>query len=324
LEQGQFRLILALIKVPTSIIITKMKHITFFFLLFLSYSAFSQELNCQIEINRQQLSGTNEQFFQSMHNDIYEFMNNKRWTEHVYNNDERIECKFQITLSSQVGNKFTGTLSVQSRRPIYNSTYNTVMLNYQEKKEDFIFDYIEKQTLDFNESSFSSNLTAVLAFYAYVIIGLDYDSFSLNGGGAYFQKAMNIVNNAQSANEPGWKAYENLKNRYWLIENLTNEIYKPMRDCSYSYHRLGLDVLSEKPEAGRSEIVNAIEELKKVHNRKPSSFLMNLFFIAKGDEIINIFSEGFADEKSKVATILKEVDPANLTKYEAMTKSSSN
>jgi hypothetical protein len=246
-------------------------------------------------------------------------MNNRQWTSHVYDYSERIECNILINLTDYNGmDGFVGTLQIQSRRPVYNTSYNTTLLNYMENEGDFQFQYIEQQPLEFQETTHLSNLTSVLAFYAYIIIGLDYDSYSMEGGTEYFQNAQTIVNNAQSSTDVGWKAYESRKqnNRYFLIENLLDDRYGALRRCSYRYHRLGLDVMSERPEIGRAEIAESFELLQKVHRFKPNSFLMNLFFSAKSDEIVNIFSESFPAEKQKVYNVLKVVDITNAQKYE--------
>ena len=185
---------------------------------------------------------------------------------------------------------------------------------------NFHFKYVESEPLEFNINSHTSNLTSIIAYYCYIIIGMDYDTFGNSAGTPYFQLAERIVQNAQSAQEAGWKAYENLKNRYWLVENLLNNQYSDMRDFMYVYHRQGMDKLAEKPAEGRSSIESAIDKLKNIHRKKPGSFLMSIYTTAKGDEIINVFSEGFPDEKARVYNIMKEADPANATKYEKIMK----
>lgn len=281
----------------------------------------AQELNCTVQINHQQIQGANVQVFQSMQKDLFEFMNNRKWTDNVFSNDERIDCSININVSAVTGSsKYTATIQVQSRRPIFNSTYYSTMFNFQEKKEDFVFDYIEHQPFDFNENSFTNNITSVLAFYAYLIIGLDYDTFSPGGGSQYLQKAQNIVSNAQVSSEPGWKAVESLRNRYWLAENLTNESYAELHTFLYEYHRLGLDVMSEKADAGRAVIAKSLDNLLTVNRKKPSLFFINLLMSSKSDEFVNIFSETFPSEVAQVVNVLKEIDPANISKYEKITK----
>lgn len=294
--------------------------ITILSIILLTFSAISQELDCRIQINHSKLQGTtNDKLFQTMQQELYEFINNTNWTNHVYSRDERIECNIFITVESQISSdEFSGKIQISSSRPVYNTSYLTPVLNHMDN--NFQFKYVEFEPLDFNENSFSSNLTAVIAYYCYIIIGMDYDTFGPSAGTPYFQKAEKIVNSAQAAQEPGWKAYENLKNRYWLVENLLNSQYSAMRDFMYTYHRLGMDKMSDKPSEGRASIEQALEDLKNTHRRKPGSLLMTLYTTAKGDEIINVFSESFPDEKARVYNIMKEVDPANSSKYEKIMK----
>jgi len=297
------------------------KILVLFALIFVLAKANAQELNCTIQINHQQVQGANVQVFQSMQKDMYEFINNRKWTDNVFSNDERIDCSITLNVSAVTGSsRYTATIQVQSRRPVYNATYYSTIFNFQEKKEDFTFDYIEHQPLEFNENSYTTNITSVLAFYAYVLIGLDYDTFSPGGGSPYFQKAQNIVSNAQVSSEPGWKAVESLRNRYWLAENLTNEGYSELHTFMYEYHRLGLDVMNEKADAGRAVVAKTLENLMSVNRKKPSLFFINLLMTIKSDEFINIFSESFPSEVAQVSNILKEIDPANVSKYEKIIK----
>ncbi len=285
-----------------------------------SLSVFAQELDCRIQVNHSKLQGTtNDKLFQTLQQELYEFINNTNWTNHVYTRDERIECNIYITIDDQISSdEFNAKIQVTSSRPVYNTSYLSPILNHLDN--NFQFKYVEFEPLEFNENSFSNNLTAVIAYYCYIIIGMDYDTFGSSAGTPYFQKAEKIVQNAQAAQESGWKAYENLKNRYWLVENLLNSQYSAMRDFMYTYHRLGLDKMSDKPSEGRAGIEQAIEDLKNTHRKKPGSFLMTLYTTAKGDEIINVFSEGFPDEKARVYNIMKEIDPANSSKYEKIMK----
>lgn len=279
----------------------------------------SQDLRCNIQLVTQQIQGTNKQIFQTLQTAMYEFMNNRNWTNHVYEYNERIECTILINLTEQLGaDEFKGTIHIQSSRPAYNSTYNTTMINFQDN--DFRFRYLEFEPLEFNEQTHLSNLTSVLAFYAYIIIGLDYDSFSPEGGTPYFQKAEAIVNNAQNVVEPGWKPYDGArnKNRYWLIKNILDDEYRSIRQFFYRYHRLGIDLMDSKVNEGRAEIAESIRLLQEVYRRKPDPylFLLQLVFDAKANEFVNIFSESFPEEKRRVVTILREIDPANTAKYE--------
>lgn len=288
---------------------------------FLTLSIPAQELNCNVQIVTQQIQGTNKKIFETLQASIYEFMNNRSWTNHVYSYNERIECNIMINLTEQLSSDdFRGTIQVQSRRPVYNSTYNSVMLNI--KDNDVRFRYVEFEPLEFNETSHGSNLTSLLAYYAYIIIGLDYDSFGFEGGTEYLQKAERIVINAQNAVEPGWKAYEgsNYRNRFWLIQNLLDENYSPVREFTYSYHRQGLDMLNDQAGEGRTNIASAFLLLQQVFRKKPDPYLylIQVLFDAKSDEFINLFRamESPPDERRRAHQILTEVDPANTSKYD--------
>jgi len=295
-----------------------------YFLLLILLTSFitvsSQELKCNIQVNSQKIQGTNRTVFQTLQTSIYEFMNNTSWTNHIYSIDERIECNIMINISEQIGSdEYKGTIQVQSRRPIFNTSYNTTTLNYLDN--NLQFRYLEYDKLEFNENSHLNNLTSTLAFYAYIILGIDYDSFSYLGGSEYFMKAEKIMNNAQNAIERGWKPYEgNRKNRYWMIENIMNDKYKPVREVFYRYHRLGLDRMNEKLVEGRAEVVECMVSLQKVFREKPDPymFFLQLFFDAKNDELVSLFMESYATEKTRVVNILTEIDNPNSSKYKTI------
>lgn len=298
--------------------IKKLLIITVFFY---SFSIYSQELNCNIQLITQQIQGTNKQVFETMQGAIYEFMNSTPWTTNVFDVDERIECTMLFNLQEQIGDdEFRGTLQIQVRRPVYNSSFNTVLFNYVDN--DLHFRYVEYQPLQFNENSHISNLTSILAYYAYIILGLDYDSFSYEGGTEFFQKAEKIVNNAQNASQKGWKSIESpsRKNRYWLVNNILNEDFSPAREFIYRYHRMGLDRMYEKLNEARAEIAEGLKLLQQVYRNKPDPFMhfLQVIYDAKSDELVNIFKESFPEEKSRIFAILNEIDPANTNKYEAI------
>ena len=275
----------------------------------------AQELRCNVSISASKIQGANRNVFRTMQADLYEFMNNRKWTDHVYDSDERIECNIFIQLDEQASSdEFKGSMTVQLRRPVFNSSYETTLLNIKDK--DFHVRYVEFQPMDFNETSNSNNLTSIMAFYAYVILGTDYDSFSPEGGTEYFQKAQQIVNNSQNSSYEGWKAYESERNRYWLVENLMNRSYSAFRQCTYRYHRLGLDKMSDKLAEGRAEIAESLRLLQRLFRNRPNLYLFPVFFDAKADELVNIFSGSYADEKNRMLTLLNEIDPSNGTKYE--------
>ncbi|MCL3780586.1 DUF4835 family protein [Prolixibacteraceae bacterium JC049] len=281
----------------------------------------AQELRCSVSVSGQQIKGANQNMFQTMQRDLYEFMNNKKWTNHLYDTDERIKCNIYIRLTEQVSSdEFKGTINVQLKRPVFNASYETTVLNI--KDEDFHIRYVEFQQLEFDEKSNKDNLTNIMAYYAYVILGFDYDTFSPLGGTEYFEKARQIVNNSQSARERGWKPFEKEKNRYWLVENILNKSYSSFRDAIYRYHRKGLDIMSEKQDEGRSEIVEALRSVQKVYRVRSYLYITRLFFDAKVDEIANLFTKSFPDEKNRVMAILNEVDPSNGSKYDKILKSS--
>lgn len=280
----------------------------------LSTPLFSQELRCNVQIASQQIQGTNKQVFRTLQSSVYEFMNTTRWTDHAYSYDERIECTILINLTTQISaDEFSGNMQIQVSRPVYNSSYNSVLLNF--KDDDVQFKYVEYQTLDFNEATTPTSLTGLLSYYAYIILGLDYDTYSPDGGSVYFSKAEEIVNKMQNSNVKGWKAYESRDNRYWLVENILNNAYSPVRECLYRYHRLGLDRMAERLTESRAEIAESLRLLQKAYRAKPGSFILQIFFDAKADELVNIFSESFTDEKKRVYNILSEIDPANISKY---------
>lgn len=279
----------------------------------------AQELRCNVSISSQKIQGANQNLFRTMQSDIYEFMNNRKWTEHVYSYDEKIRCNIMIRLDEQISaDEFRGSIQVQLTRPVFNSSYETTVLNI--KDNDFRCRYVEFQPLEFNETSNRDNLTNILAYYAYVIIGFDYDSFSQEGGTPYFEKAQAIVNNSQNAPEKGWKSFESERNRYWLMENILNKSYSDYRKCMYSYHRNGLDLMNEKIEEGRANIAESLRDLQKVFRRRPSTYILQMFFDSKADELVNIFSKTFPDERNRVMTILNEIDPSNGNKYEKIAK----
>ena len=251
----------------------------------------AQELNCNVRVTYPTITGTSVQVYQAMQKDLFEFMNNRKWTNNVFENNERIECAIVINVSSKSGNNFVSTIQVQSNRPIFGTSYQSPLLNLKEDDDIFDFEYIENQAIEFNENRHSSNLLSVMAYYAYIIIGMDYDSFSSEGGTEYFQKAQKIVNNAQSSSNKGWKAFEAKKqdNRYFLVENLLNSRYGSIRRAMYRYHRLGLDTMNEKLEAGRNEISESLRYLQRVYRINKNLYLTKVVLDSKSNEIADIF-----------------------------------
>lgn len=280
----------------------------------------SQELRCNVQIISNQIQGTNKQIFKTLQQDIYEFMNNRIWTNQEFQNNERIECKILINMQKRTGDEFSGNMTVSSRRPVYNSSYNTTM--FQFKDNDFQFRYLENEPLEFDINQFKSNLTSILAYYAYILIGIDFDSFSPMGGTPYFQMAQQVVSNAQNARGPGWKAFESRRNRYWLVENILNGEYGPIREFIYQYHRQGLDKMHDDVAQARSAIFQSLELLREVHREQPDPymFFMNLMIEAKSSEFINVFSESPQGQASRAYEILAEIDPSQSEKYKKITQ----
>jgi hypothetical protein len=283
------------------------------------FRAQAQELNCMVSVVSQQVQGSNREVYDAMQKSIMEFMNNTSWTDHIFKDEERIQCQLMFNISSRISDdEFEGTLQIQSSRPVWGTSLTTVMFNHRDN--DLYFKFNDFEPLRFNETQFTSNLVSILAFYANLIIGLDYDSFSADGGTLFFQRAEAIVTNAQNSQQSGWKAYESTKNRYWLVENLLNDKYRAMRSCLYRYHRLGLDRMSERLDEGRAEIAEALIELRPAYRENPTAIIFQIFFTAKSDEIVNIFSQSYPDEKNRVITALKEIDPGNLAKWDRIAK----
>ncbi|MGE5382639.1 MAG: DUF4835 family protein [Omnitrophica WOR_2 bacterium] len=284
------------------------------FMLLIS-TAHSQEFNIVVQVTSPQVEGTEKKIFETLQQELNDFVNNRKWTNYDYKPEERIEGTILITVSErQSSDQFTAKINVALRRPVFNASYNTPLLNYIDK--DFDFTYVEFQPLEFNDNVFTSNLTSTIAYYLYVYLGLDGDSFARMGGTPYFAAAQNIVNLAQNAREKGWKAFESQKNRYWLIENLTNPAYSGVREAMYKYHRLGLDVMADDVERGRTAINESLELLRKANRERPGLFLLQLFLEAKRDELINIYSGASPMDKTSAVNILKEIDPANAARYQ--------
>jgi hypothetical protein len=291
-----------------------MKRLLIVFLSCFSIAAMAQELNCQVQVLTPQIQESNKQIYETMQTQIREFMNNRKWTNDIFQNKEKIECSIIINIMERTStDDFKGTIQVYSRRPIYKSSYDSPMINHQDN--DFTFRYVQDQLLEFDENSSTSNLISTLAFYAYVILALDYDSFSADGGTVYWQKAQTIVNNSQQLAERGWKSFEGSRNRYWLVENALNLEFKPLRNCLYRYHRLGFDKMVDNVADGRRVVLESLKELRRVYNDRPNSFFMQFFFNAKSDEVVSLFSEAQAEDKNQAVQLLTAIDPGNISKY---------
>lgn len=299
-----------------------MRPIHTFLTLFLTVAlvqSVAQELRCKVTVNADQVQYTNKRLFKTLETAITEFVNNKTWTKDNFAPDERIECAMLITVTKfDAPDQFSATIQVNSSRPVYNSGYSSTILNYRD--QDFNFNYLENAPIEFTPDQFRSNLSSVLAYYVYVILAMDYDSFSEEGGTQYYTEAQRIVSNAQSTSFTGWTGSEKPKNRFWLIDNILQTTFLPLRTTSYNYHRLGLDIMGENPVEARKVILNSLEELKKIHAIKPLSFSIQLFFLAKVDEIVGLFSKADQAEKDRLLSVVRTIDPINTSKYNTILK----
>jgi hypothetical protein len=275
----------------------------------------AQELLCEVEIDTRQVEGTEKKVFESLKTALFEFMNNRIWTGYEFEVNEKIECSMLLTIENRISfDEFEGSLTLALRRPVFNSNYNTVLFNYIDR--DIRFKYVEFQPLDFDRNTFTSNLTSIFGFYAYLFIGLDFDSFGNNAGSPFFESAQSIVNAAQNSTSSGWKSFEDQRNRFWLLENITNPAYAKVRQFYYEYHRKGLDQMYDDPDKGRQNILKSLKHLQEVKKTRPGLFILQVIMEAKRDEFINIFSEGSSSEKSEAVNVLKELDPSHTTDYQ--------
>ena len=282
----------------------------------------SQELQANVTVLTNRIgSGVDKRIFQTLQTALYDFLNSRKWTNETFANGEKIACNFLLNLSgSQDNNTYSATLTVQAGRPIFNSSYQSPLINFMD--ESVSFRYIQFQSLDFNDNRVqgtdpvAANLTAIFAYYVYTILGLDFDSFGLRGGDPYFQKALNIVNNApEGSSIAGWKPFDGVRNRYWLIENLTNTKYNPLHDAIYNYYRQGLDKMYDHENDARQSMLSALISLNDINTEFPNIMFMQFFFQGKATEISNLFKKGTPDEKSRALDLLTRLDVSNLNRY---------
>lgn len=294
-------------------------------LLFIS-SVHAQELraNVSVQAGPKLSSSTDRKVLTTLQTALSEFINNRRWSDDAFTPAERIECNFLLNITDAVGNNtYKATLTVQATRPVFNASYTSSLLNTQDP--NLVFKYVEFQPLEFNEQRIVgndplvSNLSATIAYYIYIILGMDYDSFSPRGGDAYFKKALNVVNNAPDGRDiAGWKAFEGNRNRYWLQDNLLNVKFSRFHEVMYLYHRMGLDQMYEDVNKGRAAIMNCLNLLMAIHEDVPNSMLMQVFFNAKGDELLKIFTSAPPQEKARAAQMLSQLDVPNANKYQQL------
>ena len=293
---------------------------TFVLLLLISATALAQELNVSVRINTQRVQTVDPAVFETLENAIVEFLSDQKWTNDVFEPEERINCNFILTVQEeQSATSFKVDLAVQSSRPIFGSDQETPLLNYVDK--DVVFEYEQFQPLQFSENVFNNNLTSILAFYVNIILGLDYDSFAPLGGDEYFQTAQEILNNVPSSAQaayPGWRSLDGNQNRFWMIENFLSPRIRPLRNGMYQYHRLGLDMMTQDVDGARASISEVINTLGQVNQSYPNSMAVQLFLNAKRQEVIEIFKRGTINEQSSLIQTMTRVDPANSAQYRSI------
>lgn len=276
----------------------------------------AQELNCKVTVNADQIQGTNRTVFESLEKSITEFMNERRWTDFEYLTEERIECSIYLIISHQSGNSFAGEMQVQSTRPVHNTNYKSPIFSFKDQNVEF--SYYEGDALTFDETSFGNNLTEMLAYYAYIIVGTDCDSFALMSGTPFYKKAEDIVNQAQSTNTKGWRAFEDGRNRYALITSIVDDIAKPYREYLYTYHRLGLDEMTISPDKSRNKINDNLTILKEIYKERPSNIIVSEFAETKLDELINVYSKATPAERKNAYDILSYLVPTLQHRMDAL------
>lgn len=298
-----------------------MKYPLIVLILLITATGFGQELNCQVSFTtdaRLEITTTEKEIFEQLKQTINDMMNNTKWTKDKFKVEERINCQLQLQINSiPTPGTYSGSLQIQSSRPVFNGSYNTTLFNFQD--DDIMFTYSRNALLVYAPNQFRDNLTSILAFYAYFIIGMDYDSFSLKGGTPYFTEAQQIVTNAQASGAAGWKSNETGKrNRYWLADNILQQLFEPLRECNYEYHRKGLDMMYTDQDAARKSVYTALTKLNKVSATRPNSINILSFAQAKLLELKSMYSGAPPAEKTEVVNLLKKLDPANSSKYEAI------
>lgn len=284
-----------------------MRSILFVLFLIISFVPLSaQELNCTVTINSDQVAQTNQQVFKTLEHSLNDFVNKNKWSNRVYKENERVNAQMFITITEYESNRFKGNIQIQSSRPVFNTSYETPVFNY--KDNQFNFEYIEFQSLIFNENIFESNLVSVISYYVYVILGLDADTFALEGGNDYFRVAQKIVTQAQSSNSAGWSQSTD-RSRFELVDNLMSNTYREYRVAMYNYHRKGIDILADNNSTGKQVIAGTLNLFETMIKRRPNAFLISTFFDAKSDEIQNVFSDGPKVDVVKLKETLNRIAP---------------
>jgi hypothetical protein len=282
----------------------------------------AQELQANVTVLATRVgTQVDHKIFQTLQSALYDFLNNRKWSNETFQNNEKIICNFLINISQAAdNNSYQASLTIQASRPVFNSSYQSPLINFMD--QSFVFRYVEYQPMDFSDTrvqgtdALTANLTATFAYYIYLILGLDFDSYAQRGGDAYYQKALNIVNNAPDSREiSGWKAFDGVRNRYWLIENLTNSKYNLIHDAFYGYYRNGLDQLYDKDAEARKSVLNVLNLLNTLNTDNPNSMVLQFFFEGKSNEISKIFKNAAPDEKEQALDLLSRMDVSNLNKY---------
>lgn len=298
------------------------KNLFIVFLLLQTLSGFAQELNCQVSVINLpalQVGPVEKEIFAELERSIYDFMNTTRWTNDYFEIEERINCNLLITISDLPSNTtFKGKIQVQSSRPVYNTSYNSTVYNHVDN--DFNISYLRNSAvLPMSNYQYRDNLSAILSYYAYMILAYDYDSFSLKGGDPYFKAAQQIANNAKNSGDDGWSSAsgnQNRKNRFWMVDNALQSVFEPLRIAYYDYHRTGLDQLYTDQALGRKVILETLQSLEKVQRSRPGNANLQLFLTSKTQELVNLFSQGEMQEKNAAVSTLKKLDPANSSEYQ--------
>ena len=290
-----------------------MRKLTFLFVLFISSVISAQELNCVVTVVAQQTGNDNNVVFKTLERQLTEFINNTQWTDKNYKPQERIDCSMLINVQNYNNDAFSATLQIQSSRPIFNSSYKSPAYVFND--EDFDFQYLEFQNLVFNPNQFESNLVSVLAFHIYMILGLDADTFKLNGGDEYYRIAQTITNYSQQGSVAGWRLEDGLQSRFALIDNILSPTYKEFRTALYDYHINGLDIMGESQKKGKEQIAKVINDLQPMHGRRPNSFLMRVFFDTKANEVADIFKGGPSINITKTVDALNKIAPLHSSKW---------
>jgi hypothetical protein len=293
-----------------------MKKIVSILFLFFIGVVEAQQLNCTVQINSDQITTANNQIFKNLKNSISDFVNKTDWTGEEYKANEKINCSMVVIINSYDSNQFTATVQVQSTRPVFNSTYATPVFNYNDK--DFSFRYIEYENLQFNPSNFDSNLVSVLAYYSYMILGFDADTYSLKSGNKSFEVAQQIMTVAQQGGYKGWSQGDGNQNRYYLVNDVLSGTYDAYREALYQYHREGLDTMTSDLKASKDKVISSIATLSKLYAVRPNAFLTRVFFDAKVDEIVSILSGGPKVSLSETIDTLNKLSPLNTSKWSAI------